>query len=64
MSSPTKVEENGETNYEDTKNKKALGGIKTMPFILGLSLSLFSSYYVNKLPPIHLLVEPTLLDRE
>ncbi|KAJ0947114.1 putative proton-dependent oligopeptide transporter family, MFS transporter superfamily [Helianthus annuus] len=32
--SPKKEDENGETNYEDTDNKKALGGIKTMPFIL------------------------------
>nr|XP_043609079.1 protein NRT1/ PTR FAMILY 3.1-like [Erigeron canadensis] len=34
--SPTKVDaENGETtNHEDTNGKKALGGIKTMPFIL------------------------------
>ncbi|KAL8258578.1 hypothetical protein R6Q59_026531 [Mikania micrantha] len=32
--SPNKDHDNGETIYEDTKNKKGLGGIKTMPFIL------------------------------
>ncbi|KAL7599738.1 protein NRT1/ PTR FAMILY 3.1 isoform X1 [Lactuca sativa] len=32
--SPTKDNENGESNHEDTEKKKTLGGIKTMPFIL------------------------------
>lgn len=41
--SPTKDNENGESNHEDTEKKKTLGGIKTMPFILGMFLPPFMS---------------------